>query len=782
MEKYLQNFKNCLEKEEPYCQAKCPFRLDVKSFVEKIKRGAYRAAYQQYRDTVGFPAIVCQICTRPCETLCPRKDYGGAIQIQAMERSIVQLTEDQHPTVYNLPAKPQRVAVIGGGLSGLAVTLRLANKKYQITLYEKTSRLGGHLWESLPDADFTEEIQRQLAGLDYTLKLETEITNLEQVMPADVIYIATGKGGEAWGANHAGDLTIPEDGHPLILSGGRLHEDEDVNALADGLENAVLIDNYFRSKRIIPIKKSDGTKIQVDDCCWTDRPPALSEKTPWTEAALAQEANRCLLCQCDFCRTYCDLTAYVDKWPLRIQDEILATTLPGWSEVKATPAKRLMSTCNQCGVCKEVCPEDIDIGGLILEGRKSMHRQDKAPWVFHDFWIRDMNHANGPDSLVCISPPNKDHCQLLFFPGCQMGASRPDLVQMTYDYLLSKEPSTGLLLQCCGVPVEWAGMEEEHQEELTAIRTRWENMGKPRMVIACPTCGKKFQQHLPEIPFQFLYEWITDEEQSHALISSHKELPSWAYHSYGIFDACPARNFPSLSQSVRTLVERTIVPWEELPIHSKDARCCSFGGQPAIANPGYKDFVANRRISLSELPYITYCINCRDVFLEYGKNAVHILDLFFSTEDSEKVYYQPTVTERRQNREQLKKDITKKYWKKGMEEMGNMEDGVEKNEKPLLSIELLMSDALRKKVSKQRLLESDLVEVISYLEKSGRKMKHTNRNTYSGYKEVGYMTCWVEYEVNSEGQYVLHNAYSHRMKIELEDVWNGKKREDEHQG
>ena len=782
MEEYLKNFNNCLEKEEPYCQASCPFRLDVKSMIEKIKRGAYKAAYQQYRDKVGFPDIVSQICTRPCETLCPRKDYGGAIQLRAVERAIVEFTQDREPTVYNLPAKSQRVAVIGGGLSGLAVTLRLANKRYRVTLYEKTSRLGGHLWESLPDHDFTEEIQRQLSGLDYTLKLNTEIVNLEQVMPADVIYIATGKGGETWGSGLSSDLTPPEEGQPLIVMGGRLLKKTDVEALADGLEKAVLIDNYFRSNRIIPIKKSQGTKILVDDCSWTEEPFLLSEKAPYTEDLLLGEAKRCLLCQCDFCRTYCDLTAYVDKWPLRIQDEILATTLPGWSEVKATPAKRLMSTCNQCGVCKEVCPEDIDIGGLILEGRKSMHRQDKAPWVFHDFWIRDMEHANGPDSLVFKSPPNKDHCQLLFFPGCQMGASRPDLVQKTYDYLLSKEPSTGLLLQCCGVPVEWAGMEKEHQEQLSDIRVRWETMGKPVMLIACPTCGKKFQQHLPEIPFQFLYEWMAEEEKSHSVASAYKNPPSWSNVPYGIFDACPARNFPLLSQSVRRLADQINISWEELPIHSKDARCCSFGGQPAIANPGYKDFVTNRRISLSELPYITYCMNCRDVFLEYGKDAVHILDLFFLTKEAELVYRQPTVTERRQNREQLKKDVITKYWKDNigdMEKMDNtMDNTIEKNGQLLPPIELVMSAVLREKVSKQRILESELAEVISYMEKSGRKIKHTKKNTYSGYKEIGYMTYWVEYEINAEGQYVLHNAYSHRMKIELEDVWNGRKRKD----
>ena len=36
------------------------------------------------------------------------------------------------------------------------------------------------------------------------------------------------------------------------------------------------------------------------------------------------------------------------------------------------------------------------------------------------------------------------------------------------------------------------------------------------------------------------------------------------------------------------------------------------------------------------------------------------------------------------------------------------------------------------------------------------------------------MTYWVEYRKNGES-FELVNAYSHRMKIELEAVWDGKK-------
>ena len=48
-----------------------------------------------------------------------------------------------------------------------------------------------------------------------------------------------------------------------------------------------------------------------------------------------------------------DLLQFTDKWPVKVKDEIVATTIEGKSELKATPAKRLMSLCNQCGICKE---------------------------------------------------------------------------------------------------------------------------------------------------------------------------------------------------------------------------------------------------------------------------------------------------------------------------------------------------------------------------------------------------------------------------------------------
>jgi hypothetical protein len=214
-------------------------------------------------------------------------------------------------------------------------------------------------------------------------------------------------------------------------------------------------------------------------------------------------------------------------------------------------------------------------------------------------------------------------------------------------------------------------------------------------------------------------------------------------------------------------VENLEIPLEELPFSRETANCCSFGGQPAIADPEYQKFVAKKRIEEGECPYISYCINCQDVFSAEGKKSLHILDLFFTdAKDKDEIINQPTETQRRRNREALKKDLLERNWEEKMTE--------EENVNP---IKLKWEPGVLEKISQQRILEEDILRVIEFCETTKRKVYHAEKKTWSGYREIGFMTYWVEYEEEDVETFLVHNAYSHRMKIELEGVWNGTKRE-----
>jgi hypothetical protein len=226
-----------------------------------------------------------------------------------------------------------------------------------------------------------------------------------------------------------------------------------------------------------------------------------------------------------------------------------------------------------------------------------------------------------------------------------------------------------------------------------------------------------------------------------------------------------------------------------LPIQDEAAQCCGWGGQPAVANPEYAQFVTKRRAEESTLPYITYCINCRDSFLESGKEASHILEILFpdlgrdsvpqkkkdSAHSPDRSYRPnrpdhpdlPTATERRQNRTWLKQYLYHKYTEEEMT-----------TEEPTYDFRLVIGEELRQKISAERILEGDLYAVMKDLLRTGRTVRHEATGIRSGYKQIGHMTYWVDFAEGDEPDtYTLTGAYAHRMAIDMEGVWNGIKTE-----
>lgn len=781
MEKYLPNFKNCRQHEHPFCRAACPFHLDVPDFVKKVQRGAYNAAYTLYKNAVVFPEIACSICDEPCRGVCPLEDQS--IRLRDLERATVVHATRKDPPDYNLPKKNKRIAVIGAGLSGLACALRLATKKYDVTVFERTNRRGGHLWDILDPVQFLPEIAFQFQHEDCAFVFERNILSLEELIDEgfDAIYVATGKHGIHFGLldDHLEEPCFVKDGVG-IFGGGSMLGHNSSQSLEDGVKMSTTIDNYLKTGNLIYTPDRTETTMVLDparlihsEAVIPTGPPVnygyfsadvhrdfprlpkeSEEDKVYTKDESMAEAARCLRCQCDACRLYNDLLDFTDKWPVRVRDEIQATTLPGSSEVKATPAKRLISTSTFDGLCKAVCPEDIDLDGLILEARKSMHRQDKLAWVFNEFWLRDMDHADEDASLM-KSPPAGEDCSFAFFPGCQLGASDPNLVTKTYESLLDIHKGMGLLLSCCGIPAEWAGDDDKRDASLSRLQTQWEELGKPTLILACPTCASFFENHLPHIKTVSLYQHLND---SGSLSSRGNETDK----IYCVFDPCKTGGQDDLRNAVRNLAREQGCQLEALPKQERYTACCSYGGQGAIADPDFAKFVIEKRIGESDLPYITYCINCRDSFRSEGKEALHILEVLYGGSKQ----HLPTVSARRENRLLLKENLLREFWR---EDVTLKREGAD--------IRLEISPALGEKLDKERILESDVASVIAACQKDGCPVYHEDKDTYSCYGMVGHMTLWVEYSF-SEETFTLVNAYTHRMKIEMEAVWNGVKRED----
>ncbi len=760
MEKYMKQFENCRQWEKPFCTSACPFHMDVLDFQEKISRKSYNAAYRTFRNGVGFPDIVAALCPEYCGLVCPRAEIDQAVQLNLLEKTCVAKATKKDPTDYNVPVKNRKIAIIGGGISGLACALRLASKKYQVTVYEKTGRLGGQLWQMMPSEIFLEDIKRQFKFENYTLYMDTEIKTIDEIRnhEFEAVYVATGKEGTDFGIMMQGDKHGLLDGKMALFAGGSLTGKDAMASLAEGLEMARRIEDYLKTNRLVYKSDETTTKVVIESSKLIKTDGILpTDNGLFTDEEVEAEAARCIRCQCDACKVYCDISSFNNKWPLNIREEVTETVSASESLLHKTPAVRLINTCTDCKLCEEVCPENIQIGEMLRDAKRMLHKRNKQPGAYHQFWLKDMEFSSSEFAAVTKKAPKQDQCTYAFFPGCNLGATNPAYVLEPYKWLLSKNPETGLLLNCCGVPADWAGNEELHEGHIENLRKNWESLGKPVLIMACASCEKHIKENLTEIPTVSLYE-IFNQWGFETKVKQVKQVEN--QQVYSVFDPCSARNIETVQQAVRNLLRQEEIQLEELPNGDKHG-CCGFGGHVAIASPEFADYVVKQRSALSENPYITYCINCRDIFLSDGKPAVHILQLMFEIETD--VVRLPDVTERRDNRVALKEKLLKEIWGEAM------------TEKPeTCKYQLIITPQIKEKMNSMRILEQDICNVLAFSEASKRRTFNPQNNTYTSYRELGYITIWLEYRPIDE-QIEIINVYTHRMKIELEGVWNGRK-------
>jgi Fe-S oxidoreductase len=482
-----------------------------------------------------------------------------------------------------------------------------------------------------------------------------------------------------------------------------------------------------------------STRFHPDPALLAFTPPVQAAEGGYTPEEAAAEAGRCRECRCDACVTYCDLMRSFHKYPKRIEEEVTTTIEPVSLSRKARLATRLIATCDQCGLCKAVCPAGIDVGAFLRESQRKMQELGAMPWAFHEFWLRDMAFANGEASLL-LSPSGSKTPPYLFFPGCRLSGSLPELTEKAFDALREIAPDSAILLSCCGAPASWAGKEALHEAALAHLRDAWRSLGKPTLVFACMSCRREFDRYLPETASTSIYE----------LLDAGGAVPAAAETAAAVFDPCSSRDYPDAQRAVRSLAEKARFRLAPLPMEGKYARCCGWGGHVALANPGYAGDVTASRARESDAPYLTYCANCRDVFAKAGKPAAHVLEILFGAPAWER--RAPTASESRENRLALKRRLRERF---SPEEATSVEEPKRR---------LAISRELLEKMDRDHLLREDAEAAVLRCEESGRFLVDAERGSRTGHTRVGNTTVWVEYRAAGDG-FELLNAYAHRMRI-----------------
>ncbi len=220
----------CMNCGVPFCQAGmmiagmasgCPLHNLVPELNELVEGGNLDLAYRRLSITHSFPEFTSRVCPALCEKACTCGYHQEAVSTKENEKAIIEyafsegLVKELTPKIRT----GKKVAVVGSGPSGLAAAQLLNSRGHNVTVFERSDRVGGLLRYGIPNMKLDKSV------IDRRVKLMEE-AGIEFHTNVNVCGVASTNTSGNTALKESGNVASKESGNAYWNAVGSISADE----------------------------------------------------------------------------------------------------------------------------------------------------------------------------------------------------------------------------------------------------------------------------------------------------------------------------------------------------------------------------------------------------------------------------------------------------------------------------------------------------------------------------------------------------------------------------
>ncbi len=256
---------------------------------------------------------------------------------------------------------------------------------------------------------------------------------------------------------------------------------------------------------------------------------------------------------------------------------------------KKEDIERSLLTCNFCGRCTQVCPEEIPIGELVVLGRNILYEKGSLPTPKQERIIASiLNKGNAVpkgERLIYKDPSYKEiikrESDTVLFLGCICSFFQENTIKASIGILEQLEISFRLLEDegCCGIFLYDGGYFDKAESFFKRNLDRFKKLGIRKIIVLCPSCYKCFSVYYPRLIKGFDLEIVHLVEIIAKELEKGKTLtPAVSDNKIILHEPCKMTRFMGILEEPRQILRRLKIEFDEFQENRLMSMCCGAGG------------------------------------------------------------------------------------------------------------------------------------------------------------------------------------------------------------